>query len=60
MVFKMEYEGLWESNKKVFLGGVCNGSKWRDKLIPMLKINYFAFFLYKVLLIVQKTHLYYQ
>ena len=37
----MEYEGLWESNKKVFLGGVCNGSKWRDKLIPMLKINYF-------------------
>ena len=26
---------------KVFLGGTCNDSKWRDKLIPMLKINYF-------------------
>ena len=27
--------------KKVFLGGTCNGSKWRDKIIPLLKINYF-------------------
>jgi hypothetical protein len=27
--------------KKVFLGGTCNKSNWRDKLIPMLKINYF-------------------
>ena len=27
--------------KKVFLGGTCNESKWRDKLIPMLKIDYF-------------------
>jgi hypothetical protein len=27
--------------KKVFLGGTCNGSKWRDKLIPKLKMNYF-------------------
>lgn len=27
--------------KKVFLGGTCNGSKWRDKLIKMLKIDYF-------------------
>lgn len=26
---------------KVFLGGTCNGSKWRDRLIPMLKIDYF-------------------
>ncbi|MCK9369151.1 nucleoside 2-deoxyribosyltransferase domain-containing protein [Candidatus Dojkabacteria bacterium] len=26
---------------KVFLGGTCNGSTWRDKLIPKLKINYF-------------------
>lgn len=26
---------------KVFLGGTCNGSTWRDKLIPMLKIDYF-------------------
>lgn len=27
--------------KKVFLGGTCNGSKWREKLIEMLKIDYF-------------------
>ena len=27
--------------KKVFLGGTCNGSNWRNKLIPMLKIDYF-------------------
>ncbi len=25
----------------VFCGGTCNGSKWRDKLIPLLKIDYF-------------------
>lgn len=27
--------------KKVFLGGTCNNSTWRDELIPMLKIDYF-------------------
>lgn len=27
--------------KKVFLGGTCNGSLWRDELIKDLKINYF-------------------
>lgn len=27
--------------KKVFLGGTCNESEWRDKLIPRLKIDYF-------------------
>ena len=26
---------------KVFLGGTCNESEWREKLIPLLKINYF-------------------
>ena len=26
---------------KVFLGGTCNESSWRDNLIPMLKIDYF-------------------
>lgn len=26
---------------KVFLGGTCNGSTWREKLIPNLKIDYF-------------------
>ncbi len=27
--------------KKVFLGGTCNGSLWRDGFIKDLKINYF-------------------
>ena len=27
--------------KKVFLGGTCNESTWRDKLIKMLEIDYF-------------------
>lgn len=26
---------------RVFLGGTCNNSTWRDDLIPMLKIDYF-------------------
>lgn len=26
---------------KVFLGGTCNESTWRDELIPLLKIDYF-------------------
>ena len=26
---------------KVFLGGTCNESTWREKLIPMLKTDYF-------------------
>lgn len=26
---------------KVFLGGTCNNSTWRDELIPQLKIDYF-------------------
>ena len=26
---------------KVFLGGTCNDSKWRDQLIPKLQIDYF-------------------
>jgi hypothetical protein len=27
--------------KKVFLGGTCNGSTWRDALIKDLQIDYF-------------------
>ena len=30
-----------EKPKKVFLGGTCNGSAWRDNLIKQLKIDYF-------------------
>jgi hypothetical protein len=26
---------------KVFLGGTCNNSDWRDQLIPMLRCDYF-------------------
>ncbi|WP_235906015.1 nucleoside 2-deoxyribosyltransferase domain-containing protein [Ginsengibacter hankyongi] len=29
--------------KKVFLGGTCNGSTWRDTLIKDLQIDYFSF-----------------
>lgn len=28
-------------SKKIFLGGTCNESKWRDELIKLLKIDYF-------------------
>ena len=28
-------------DKKVFLGGTCNGSKWREEIKPLLKIDYF-------------------
>jgi hypothetical protein len=28
-------------NKKVFLGGTCNGSQWREKIKPLLRIDYF-------------------
>ncbi len=27
--------------KKVFLGGTCNNSTWRDELIPQLEIGFF-------------------
>ena len=27
--------------KKVFHGGTCNGSSWRNELLKDLKINYF-------------------
>jgi len=26
---------------KIFLGGTCNNSTWRDQLIPQLKVDYF-------------------
>ena len=29
------------TKKKVFLGGTCNESTWRDKLIAILKIDWF-------------------
>ena len=27
--------------KTIFLGGTCNNSTWREKLIPLLDIDYF-------------------
>ncbi len=38
---EIEFEKKQNKLKKVFLGGTCNNSSWRDKLIPILKINYF-------------------
>lgn len=29
------------ATKKVFLGGTCNGSQWRESLMPNLEIGYF-------------------
>lgn len=26
---------------KVFLGGTCNGSTWRDRIIPMLEVGFY-------------------
>lgn len=28
-------------NKKVFLGGTCNETTWRDEIIPYLELDYF-------------------
>lgn len=30
-----------EKEHKIFLGGTCNGSLWRNEIIPELKIPYF-------------------
>lgn len=30
--------------KKIFLGGTCNNSTWREKLIPMLEKNHVKYF----------------
>ena len=41
-LFGNQMEKLFnKKKKKVFLGGTCNESTWREKLIPMLKIDYF-------------------
>jgi len=40
-VFEKFKHLLKESKKKVFLGGTCNNSTWRQELIPLLKIDYF-------------------
>jgi len=40
-MFKDIISQLENRKKLVFLGGTCNGSKWRDHIIPKLKIDYF-------------------
>jgi hypothetical protein len=30
-----------KKTSKVFLGGTCNDSTWRERIIPMLEIDYF-------------------
>ena len=37
----MRLQKTSEINKKIFLGGTCAESTWRDELIPLLHINYF-------------------
>jgi Nucleoside 2-deoxyribosyltransferase like len=34
-------EGELQMNKKVFLGGTCNGSRWREEIRPLLTIDYY-------------------
>src|SRR5690554_5340172 len=41
MAFIVRYHFRREESMKVFLGGTCNNSRWREVLIPMLKIDYF-------------------
>ncbi len=41
MTLRKVIKNNMKSNKKVFLGGTCNGSTWRNDLIKKLEINYF-------------------
>ena len=38
---KVEWMKVSNKKKRVFLGGTCNKSTWRDKLIPKLEIEYY-------------------
>jgi len=33
--------GFMSKNSRVFLGGTCNNSTWRDELINMISVDYF-------------------
>ena len=35
------WKGMGHRKTKVFLGGTCNNTTWRDELIPKLRIDYF-------------------
>ena len=37
----IQFENEVEKQRKVFLGGTCNNSTWREKLIPMLEIPFY-------------------
>lgn len=37
----MIFNQVTKKEPKVFLGGTCNNSTWREELIPMLNIAYF-------------------
>jgi hypothetical protein len=37
----MKFEKFINKQTKVFLGGTCNGSGWRNELIPQLEIDFF-------------------
>ena len=36
-----EEKAIMTNSKKVFLGGTCNDSTWREELKPLLAINFF-------------------
>lgn len=38
---KLILEEMNKEQNKVFLGGTCNKTTWRDELIPLLNIDYF-------------------
>lgn len=37
----MSWQKRADNKKKVFLGGTCNESTWRDFIIPRIKLDYF-------------------
>ena len=41
MAIKENFMQKPNKKKKVFLGGTCNNSLWREKLMPLLTIDYF-------------------
>lgn len=41
LIITEKQEKMLKNKKEIFLGGTCNGSPWRNALIPMLKISFF-------------------
>lgn len=41
LIITEKQEKMLKGTKEIFLGGTCNGDKWRECLIPMLEIPFF-------------------